>query len=99
MAKNRLPLALLIAAVALCAGLFLLRGRRGMVDFEVNYEAGKRIRAGETLYRAEDGHYQFKYPPFSALLYVPVSLLPPDAAKAGWFLVVLGSTVLVFHLA
>jgi hypothetical protein len=99
MAKNRLPLALLIAAIAICAGLFLLRGRRGMVDFEVNYEAGKRIRAGESLYRAEDGHYQFKYPPFSALLYVPVSLLPPDAAKTAWFLVVLGSTFLVFHLA
>ncbi len=99
MGKNRLPLALLVAAIALCAGLFILRGRRGMVDFEVNYEAGTRIRAGETLYRGEDGHYQFKYPPFSALLYVPVSLLPLDAAKAAWFVVVLGSTILVFQLA
>lgn len=99
MGKNRLPLALLVAAVVLCSCLFLLRGRLGMVDFEVNYEAGKRIRAGETLYRAEDGHYQFKYPPFSALLYVPISLLPMDAAKTAWFLIVLGSTVLVFHLA
>jgi len=70
-----------------------------MVDFEVNYEAGRRIRTGESLYRGEDGHYQFKYPPFSALLYVPVSLLPPDAAKTAWFLVVLGSTVLVFQFA
>jgi len=99
MGKNRLPLALLLAALALCACLFLLRGRRGMVDFEVNYEAGRRIRTGESLYRGEDGHYQFKYPPFSALLYVPVSLLPPDAAKTAWFLVVLGSTVLVFQFA
>ncbi len=99
MGKSRLPLALLVAAVALCAGLFIFRGRRGMVDFEVNYEAGRRIRAGETLYRAEDGHFQFKYPPFSALLYVPVSLLPLGAAKTVWFLIVLGSTILVFHLA
>jgi hypothetical protein len=99
MGKSRLPLALLAAAITLCAGLFLLRGRRGMVDFEVNYEAGKRLRAGETLYRGEDGHYQFKYPPFSALLYVPVSFLPPGAAKTAWFLVVLGSTILVFHLS
>ena len=99
MGKKCLPLALLAVAIALCAGLFLLRGRRGMVDFEVNYEAGKRLRAGETLYRGEDGHYQFKYPPFSALLYVPVSFLPPDAAKSAWFLVVLGSTILVFHLS
>lgn len=99
MRKNRLPLLLLAAAIALCAGLFLLRGVRGMVDFEVNYEAGTRIRAGETLYRGEDGHYQFKYPPFSALLYVPLSLLPLTAAKTAWFLVVLGATILVFHLS
>ncbi len=99
MARNRLPIALLFAVIALCAILFVVRGRRGMVDFEVNYEAGQRIRAGETLYRAEDGHYQFKYPPFSALLYVPVSRLPLDAAKAVWFVLVLGSTVLVFQLS
>lgn len=99
MGKSRLPLALLAAAITLCTVLFLLRGRRGMVDFEVNYEAGKRLRAGETLYRSEDGHYQFKYPPFSALLYVPVSFLPPDAAKTVWFLVVLGSTIFVFYLS
>ena len=99
MGKNHLPLALFVAAIALCAGLFILRGRLGMVDFEVNCEAGKRLRAGETLYRGEDGHYQFKYPPFSALLYVPVSFLRPAAAKTAWFLVVLGSTILVFHLS
>ena len=99
MGKNRLPIALLFAVIALCAVLFVVRGRRGMVDFEVNYEAGQRIRAGETLYRAEDGHYQFKYPPFSALLYVPVSWLPLDAAKAVWFVLVLGSTILVFQLS
>jgi hypothetical protein len=99
MGKNRWPLALLVAFIALCAILFVVRGRRGMVDFEVNFEAGQRIRAGETLYRSEDGHYQFKYPPFSALLYVPVSELPLDAAKAVWFVVVLGSTILVFQFS
>lgn len=99
MGKNRPLLVLLVSVIALCAVLFVVRGRRGMVDFEVNYEAGKRIQAGETLYRGEDGHYQFKYPPFSALLYVPVSLLPLDAAKAVWFALVLGSTILVFHLS
>lgn len=99
MGKNRLPLAFLLAVIALCTVLFVVRGRRGMVDFEVNYEAGNRIRAGETLYRGEDGHYQFKYPPFSALLYVPVSHLPLNAAKAVWFVIVLGSTLLVFQLS
>lgn len=99
MGKNRLPLAFLLAVITLCTVIFVVRGRRGMVDFEVNYEAGNRIRAGEALYRGEDGHYQFKYPPFSALLYVPVSQLPLNAAKAVWFIVGLGSTLLVFQLS
>ena len=99
MKRNLWPLALLFAAIALCVAFFIVKGHRGMVDFEVNYEAGRRIRAGETLYRTADGHYQFKYPPFSALLYVPVSALPLGQAKAVWFIVVLGSTILAFQLA
>ena len=70
-----------------------------MVDFEVNYTAGKRLRAGETLYRQEDGHYEFKYPPFAAALYVPLSFLPINEAKFVWFILILGSSFLVFQLS
>lgn len=87
-------LAVLALAAAAAAGIPGLRER--MVDFQVNYEAGRRLRMGETLYRAEDGHYQFKYPPFSALLYVPVSFLAPNAAKSAWSLLVMASVFLVF---
>ena len=93
---------LILAAMAILsvlAGAFILRGRKGMVDFQVNYQAAQRLRAGETLYRQEDGHYQFKYPPFSAFLYVPISFLPADPAKAVWFLLVLSSSILVFYLS
>ncbi len=53
--------------------LFLFRVKNDMIDFEVNYEAGKRLRLAETPYRFEDGHYMFKYLPSSALLYLPLS--------------------------
>ena len=56
-----------------------------MRDFEVNYRAGERLRAGESLYRTSDGHYMFKYFPSSALLYVPFSLLPLPVAKVLWY--------------
>jgi len=70
-----------------------------MVDFEVNYTAGKRLLRGETLYRTADGHFQFKYPPFAAALYLPLSLLPLSIAKGCWFLLSLGATASIFVLA
>jgi len=69
-----------------------------MVDFEVNYRAGHRIWLGETLYRAEDGHYQFKYSPFSALLYLPLSFLPLSLAKGIWYFLILFSYCFIFYL-
>ena len=70
-----------------------------MRDFEVNYTAGKRLRAGDSLYQTSDGHYMFKYFPSSALLYIPLSLLPLPAAKALWFALTVLSTVAVFVLS
>ena len=77
--------------------LFLFKVKGEMVDFEVNYRAGKRLRIGEALYQTEDGHYMFKYLPCSALLYLPLSFLPLDTAKAIWyFAVVFCSFFLVY---
>ncbi|MHB8094751.1 MAG: glycosyltransferase family 87 protein [Candidatus Aminicenantales bacterium] len=99
MSKKRFRAAALILLIISLAALFGFRARKDMVDFEVNYTAGARMRAGETLYRQEDGHYQFKYAPFSAFLYVPLSVLPLDAAKAVWFCIVLSSSILLFTLS
>jgi len=65
----------------------------------VNYEAGKRLRMAETLYRVEDGHYMFKYPPFAAMLYIPVSFLPLEAAKAVWYFVVIICSFSLIYIA
>ncbi|MGQ9470855.1 MAG: glycosyltransferase family 87 protein [Candidatus Aminicenantales bacterium] len=70
------------------AGVFLLFSGEilpRMVDFEVNYKAAQRLTWGETLYRVADGHYQFKYPPLAAFLYLPLILFPLPIAKFIWF--------------
>ena len=99
MNKRKLRVVLLAAGLLVLSAVFVLRVKVDMVDFEVGYRAGIRIRAGETLYRIEDGHYQFKYPPFSALLYLPLSFLPLDAAKAAWFFLIIFSIIFILKLS
>jgi hypothetical protein len=93
MLSRRRSLIWFAAGVALAAALlFGLRIRRDMVDFAVNYSAGDRLIHGETLYRTTDEHYQFKYSPFCAMIYAPLALLSPTAAKAVWFFFVIAAT-------
>lgn len=82
---NRRGLALLLVAVG--AAVYLFGIRTDMSDFGVCFQAGGRVLARETLYRSLDGHLQFKYAPAAALVYAPFSLLPWEAAKAVWFLI------------
>jgi hypothetical protein len=92
-------LLLVLGSIAVLAVLFWLKGRTAMADFEVNYKAGGRLLAGETLYRTADEHWQFKYSPFSALVYLPLSLLPLPAAKAIWFFLVAAAIVAIVFLS
>jgi len=80
--KNVLVAALLVAL----ALVYVLHIRRDMSDFGVYYSGGMRILKGETLYRASDGHLQFKYAPASALFMAGLSVLPYEAAKAVWYI-------------
>jgi hypothetical protein len=73
------------AIVALAAGTFFLRMANAMADFEVYWRTGTRAAAAEPLYRAADGHYQFKYLPAFAVLAIPLSVPPLAVAKAIWF--------------
>ena len=77
-------LLVVLAAVSLVA-LFTTRVSRKMPDFQVYWTAGARALAAEPLYRADDGHYQFKYLPAFAILAAPAALVPLPAAKAAWF--------------
>lgn len=83
--RTRVLLAVL-ALVSLIA-LFTTRVSRKMPDFQVYWTAGSRALAAQPLYRADDGHYQFKYLPAFAVLAAPIALAPLTAAKAAWFAV------------
>ncbi len=69
------------------AAVLVFRGRVGhqLYDFEVYRTAGVRALAGESLYRVEDGHWQFKYLPASAFLVAPIAALPVMGARGVWF--------------
>ena len=81
-----------IAALTICLAVaaYTSRVRNKMVDFEVYRTAGARAAATEPLYRASDEHYQFKYLPASAFVFVPFAILPVATAKALWFAVSVG---------
>ena len=76
----------LVALAALAAAMYLvIRQTRDLTDFEVYRTAGTRLLHAEPLYRAEDGHFVFKYLPAFAFGLVPFALLGSEAAKAAWF--------------
>lgn len=91
---------LILILLAILIGIFFLfQLHEKMVDFSVNYEAGKRLRWGETLYRMEDEHYMFKYLPFAAVIYLPLSYLAPASAKCIWFLILAASIGGIIYLS
>jgi hypothetical protein len=76
---------LVVLAVVSLVALFTTRVARKMPDFQVYWTAASRALAAEPLYRADDGHYQFKYLPAFAVLASPIALAPLPAAKGLWF--------------
>src|SRR4030043_1427516 len=99
MAGKKSPALIVLAVIVLLCLAFAFRAKVEMSDFEVNYKAGKRLRSGETLYRPTDGHWQFKYLPFSAFLYLPLTLLPLAPAKAVWLGAIVLATVMIFFIS
>jgi len=90
---------LILAAGVLFVALFIFKIQNGMADFVVNYKAGRRLWLSETLYRTVDEHYQFKYSPFSAALYLPLAFLPLPAAKGVWYAIVLFSIAWLLYFS
>jgi alpha-1,2-mannosyltransferase len=88
-----------LAAVAalLAFGFHRLPGE--LRDIEVYWTAASRALHAEPLYRASDGHYQFKYLPAFAVMFAPAALLPLQTAKALWFVVSAALLPLLIGLA
>jgi hypothetical protein len=90
------------AAVAVVwASLYFSVLNKQMIDFEVNYRAGQRLSEGATLYPGPlvDGHYEFKYPPFAALIYAPLSFLSLTTAKGVWSFLILAASAALLGLS
>jgi len=82
----RVP-AVWILILAILATVFYIgaRRRRDFVDFMVYQQAAVRAVHAESLYRAEDGHYQFKSWPAFALAMAPFAPIDPEVAKVLWY--------------
>lgn len=83
--RTSLLIAFALAALAAIAAFGFGRLPGEMRDFDVYWTAAARALDGAALYRADDGHYQFKYLPAFAVLTSPMALLPLAQAKAAWF--------------
>jgi hypothetical protein len=70
-----------------------------MVDFAVYRTAGARAIDAAPLFRADDGHYQFKYFPAFALASAPFALIPEEPAKAIWFALSVALLVVLVRLS
>jgi hypothetical protein len=75
----------LVAVISLATVMYVVRVRSEMVDFAVYRTAAVRALEAEPLYRADDGHYQFKYLPAFALAMAPFAWMAPETAKAVWY--------------
>ena len=69
-------------AVAVPVVLLLVTRDEPQLDLEVYRDAARRLLAGRSLYDQPPGDLPFTYPPFAALLAVPLALLPDLVASA-----------------
>ena len=78
-----LPVVVALYVGATTFGGSLFPWRTGMVDLEVYSRAGSVLLAGGNFYDLP-GPLQFLYPPFAAVLAVPLALLPATVLQVGW---------------
>ncbi|MHB9112155.1 MAG: glycosyltransferase family 87 protein [Thermoleophilia bacterium] len=90
----------------MCAGLLLMEftnrynGGIWLRDFQVFHRAGGRVLAGEELFRpVRDGYYSYKYSPTAAILFIPFSLIPFEAAEVVYWLFVSGLVLVGLYLS
>jgi hypothetical protein len=84
LSSRRIRLAVIIGFTLIIVGsLLLLTWLRSLVaapsDFTQDYRAAQALRAGQSIYSDYNNH-----PPFDALLFVPLTLLPYDVAIVLW---------------
>ena len=95
--KKNLPWLGVAVLCLVAVVVFAKRSHKELYDFEVYRVAGGRAAAGESLYRAEDGHWQFKYLPAFAVAMAPLARLSPVAARGVWFFLSVGLLIVLVN--
>jgi hypothetical protein len=95
------PSTWMLATIVLGLSAFVcLRAFRAeLVDFEVYRTAAARALEAQSLYRPEDGHYQYKYLPAFALVMAPFAWLSKSVAEAVWFALSVGAVAWFVRLS
>jgi hypothetical protein len=79
-------LSILVLLAGITAGYAVVRFKRHrLVDLVAPRSAATRFLATESLYRPDDGHYQFKYLPAFAPFMVPFNWVSEEVAEFEWF--------------
>ena len=86
---------LFVAATTFGGGRFV-PWRPIMVDLDVYRQAGRVLLQGGDFYTLP-GALQFLYPPFAAVLAVPLALLPPALVQVGWSVAGVLALLAVLH--
>jgi hypothetical protein len=94
---TRLRAATFLGLTLLALVVYQARLRHEMIDFVTWRQAVVRALQAEPLYRAEDGHYQYKYFPLFALVMAPFGLVDRETGKLLWFAVLIGLLVAVLR--
>lgn len=99
--RSRYTVALTAGAIAVALALAVEQGLSQRVghDFHVFWQAGRNFTAGDALYHGYlPGAREFKYPPFAALVFQPLGLLPLSIAAVLFSLLNLALWVVAIFL-
>jgi glycosyl transferase family 87 len=99
--RSRYTGVLTVAAIAVALALSVEQGLGERVghDFHVFWQAGRNFATGNALYHGYlPGAREFKYPPFAALMFQPLAVLPLQIAAVLFSLLNLALWVVVIFL-
>ena len=86
-----------VAATTLDRGGRLLPWEPTMVDLEVYRRAGRALLDGRDVYATAPGELPFLYPPFAAVLSVPLAVLPQTLVELAWTVACVLALLAVLH--
>lgn len=86
-ARYATPLLVLPLLAYIAFNCFDPLARNNAIDLDVYRAAGEAVRDGHPLYAGPVTDLNFNYPPFAALLFVPMTLVPQGALPFIWFAV------------